>query len=127
MTNPIFERLPEAATTAILGLPAVARVIVANMEIAKPEWVGSLTQVSAFGLVAWIVFFMFRNWLPAIQAANAQQLKEQREDHTSSMQAMASAHAQAITTLANTFSESLKTQRSDLLALANHEHALKNS
>ncbi len=125
--NPLFERLPEAAAAAILALPAAVHAIVANLDIATPEWVGSLTQVSAFGLVAWIVFFMFRNWLPAIQAANAQLLKEQREDHTSSMQAMASAHAQAITTLANTFSESLKTQRSDLLALANHEHALKNS
>ena len=125
--NPLFERLPEAAAAAILALPAAVHAIVANLDIATPEWVGSLTQVSAFGLVAWIVFFMFRHWLPAIQAANAQQLKEQREDHTSSMQAMASAHAQAITTLANTFSESLKTQRSDLLALANHEHALKNS
>ena len=125
--NPLFERLPEAAAAAILALPAAVHAIVANLDIATPEWVGSLTQVSAFGLVAWIVFFMFRNWLPAIQAANAQQLKEQREDHTSSMQAMASAHAQAITTLANTFSESLKTQRSDLLALANHAHALKNS
>ena len=125
--NPLFERLPEAAAAAILALPAAVHAIVANLDNATPEWVGSLTQVSAFGLVAWIVFFMFRNWLPAIQAANAQQLKEQREDHTSSMQAMASAHAQAITTLANTFSESLKTQRSDLLALANHEHALKNS
>lgn len=130
MTNPIFDRLPEAATGAILGLPAVVHAIIAETGIATPEWVGSITQVSAFGLVAWIVFFMFTRWLPSLQAASAQQLKEQREAHTMALQAIADAHKQAVQTLASTFEASLKSQRTDLLAIADHQlenHAMKSA
>ncbi len=115
--NPLFERLPEAASASILALPAVVHAVIANLDIATPDWVGSLTQVSAFGLVAWIVFFMFTKWLPSLQAAAAEQLKEQREAHTVALQAIAEAHKQAITVLTSQFGESLQSQRKDLLEI----------
>jgi hypothetical protein len=106
-----------AISTFIVGAPAIVHAVVAEVGIPTPDWVGSLTQVSAFGLVAWIVFFMFTKWLPSLQAAAAEQLKEQRDAHTIALQAIADAHKQAITVLTSQFGESLKSQRQDLLEI----------
>lgn len=106
-----------AAVAAILGLPAAAHAIFSEMGATTPEWVGGLTQVSAFGLVAWIVFYMFSKWLPAIQSEHASQLEAQRNSHTEAMRTIAEAHAAAVQKMAESFTDNLKAQRADLLAL----------
>lgn len=124
----IFDHLPAWAAATILALPAGLRVIVAESGIPTPDWVGSLTQVSAFGLVAWIVFFMFTKWLPNIQQAHASQMAEQRTAHMESVRLLAESHAtavtsatkahsEAVTAMTSAFKESLQAQRVDLLAI----------
>jgi hypothetical protein len=118
--NPSFlaDRIPEAASLLILAIPAALHAIVAEAGVVPaPDWMGSVTQISAFGLVAWIVYYMFTSWLPKIQAANDAQLAAQREAHTVAMATIADAHASAIKEMTIAFSDSLKTQRADLLAI----------
>ena len=116
MTTPhAIDTITGSISALIVGAPAIIHAVIAEIGIPTPEWVGSLTQVSAFGLVAWIVFFMFTKWLPSLQAAAAEQLKEQREAHTVALQAIADAHRQAVTVLTAQFGDSLQTQRRDLL------------
>ncbi len=112
-----IDAITGAVSTFIVGAPVIIHAVVAEVGIPTPDWVGSLTQVSAFGLVAWIVFFMFTKWLPSLQAAAAQQLKEQRDAHTMALQAIADAHKQAITVLTSQFGDSLQSQRKDLLEI----------
>ncbi len=113
----MHDRIPELVSAAILGIPAAIHAIIAEAGVATPEWVGSLTQVSAFGLVAWIVFYMFSKWLPAIQAEHAAQLTAQREAHAAAMDTIATAHKEAIEAMTSTFATALKDQRADLTAL----------
>lgn len=124
----IDNHAPELATAAIVGVPAIMHAFFAEAGAQAPEWMGSVTQISAFGLVAWIVYYMFTAWLPKIQAANDAQLAAQREAHTvamatiadahaSAIKEMTQAHASAITQTTASFSENLKTQRADLLAI----------
>ena len=114
----LAEKMHELAALAIISIPAVLHAIVAEVTgVVMPEWIGSLTQVSAFGLVAWIVYYMFSTWLPNIQKAHTEQMCQQRDAHVEAMRAMASNHAQAIERITAAYSETLKTQRADLLAL----------
>lgn len=113
----MHERLPEIVSAAILGVPAAIHALIAESGVSTPEWIGSLTQVSAFGLVAWIVFYMFQKWLPAIQSEHTAQLIAQRDAHAKSMDTIAIAHKEAIKQLADTFAAALKEQRADLISL----------
>lgn len=127
--HPIFfDHLPAWASAAILAMPAAVHAVLAESGLATPDWVGSVTQVSAFGLVAWIVFFMFTRWLPNIQAAHASQMAEQRtahmeavkliaEAHAEAVQAASKSHSEAVLAMTNAFKESLQSQRVDLLAI----------
>ena len=123
-----FDHIPAWASGFILALPATIRLLVAESGLPTPEWVGSLTQVSAFGLVAWIVYYMFTKWLPNIQAAHAGQMAEQRnahmeaikliaEAHASATQCASKAHSDAVLSMTQAFKESLQSQRVDLLAV----------
>ena len=118
----------QIAVAAILGIPAGIHAVIAEVGVTAPDWIGSVTQISAFGLVAWIVFFMFTKWLPAIQAEHAVQLAEQRTSHALAAKTLADAHAAAIAKMSDSnavtmeklslaFTENLKQQRADLLAL----------
>lgn len=124
----LFDHMPAWASAAILGMPAALHLVIADAGVNTPEWVGSITQVSAFGLVAWIVFFMFTRWLPNIQAAHAGQMAEQRtahmeavkliaEAHAEAVQAASKSHSEAVLAMTNAFKESLQSQRVDLLAI----------
>ena len=111
------DRATEIAATAILAVPAIVHAVVDGVGGANtPDWVGSITQISAFGLVAWIVYFMFTTWLPNIQANHSSQLDAQREAHVEAMKTIADAHATAVSAMTAAFQESLKAQRADLLA-----------
>lgn len=109
--------IPQAASVLIMGIPALAHSMLADVTTQSPEWVGSITQISAFGLVAWIVYYMFTKWLPAIQSAHAEQMKEQRDAQSAATRIIADAHANAVSAMTTAFSESLKSQRADLLQL----------
>ena len=120
---------PPMATAGMLVLGAVATAV---GEVTA-DYVGTITQVSAFGLVAWIVYYMFTKWLPSIQAAHAAQMAEQRDGHVIAMQALAESHTTAIRTVADAaalatnnmtkaFTESLTQQRVDLVALIKLSH-----
>ena len=109
--------VPESAALTILGIPAVANAV-AEAPIPLPEWVGNASQISAFGLVAWIVYYMFSKWLPELQRQHALQVKEQMESHSKTIEALALGHREAMTTMAKTFSDNLNTQRGDLLILS---------
>lgn len=111
--NPIVQ----VVTAAILGIPAITHAVLAEASVTDFEWVGSITQISAFGLVAWIVWYMFSSWLPRIQDDQAKQLDAQREAHVEAMHELATSHCEAITKMTEAFSENLKQQRVDLLAM----------
>ena len=114
----ITDRTPELATALILGVPAAVHAVIAEVTGTEaPDWIGSVTQISAFGLVAWIVYYMFTQWLPDIQAAHAKQLDAQREAHTAAMQTIAEAHSTAVAGMTEAFKDSLQSQRADLLAI----------
>lgn len=113
----IVDHLPATVAAFIIAFPAAVRVLLAELPKTDAEGlVGSITQISAFGLVAWIVYYMFTKWLPAIQAEHNSQLTAQRDAHNSAMEALAEAHAKAIDKIADSFTDSIKTQRVDLLA-----------
>lgn len=115
----IMDHAPAAVAAFIVAFPAALRALLAEIPgvTEAPVWVGSITQISAFGLVAWIVYYMFTKWLPAIQAEHATQLEAQREAHKQTIEAMATSHSTAINRMTAAFEESLKTQRVDLLAI----------
>ena len=122
--------LLENSVCLILGVPAAAHWLIAEMPgpTVLPDWIGSATQISAFGLVAWIVYYMFSKWLPAIQGAHSDQLAAQREAHTAAMEGIADAHKIAMQSIAEAhkaavekmtmdFKDCLSVQRADLLAI----------
>lgn len=113
----LSERAPEMATGAILAIPATVHAILAEAGAEVPAWIGSASQISAFGLVAWIVFHMFSTWLPKQQEEHARQLKDQRDAHAIATETIAKAHADAITATSDAFKAALQQQRTDLLAL----------
>lgn len=120
----LVEHIPAAVSATILAIPALAHAIVAEVTGTEmPAWIGSVSQISAFGLVAWIVFHMFSTWLPKQQEEHARQLKDQRDAHAIATDTIAKAHAAAITANADAFKEALKQQRVDLLALRFTCHA----
>lgn len=110
--------IPEAAAILILGIPAGVNAFVSDAPIPMPEWVGNASQISAFGLVAWIVYYMFSRWLPEIQKQHAQQVKEQLEAHTKTIETLAAGHRDALAQMTKTFSDNLNQQRGDLLILS---------
>lgn len=107
----------ETAATAILAIPALVHVILAEVGTEAPAWIGSASQISAFGLVAWIVFHTFSTWLPKQQEEHARQLKDQRDAHVIATDTIAKAHVAAMTATSDAFKEALQQQRADLLAL----------
>lgn len=112
--------MPKFAALAIMGIPAGVHAFVAQATTPSapmPEWLGKVTEISAFGLVAWIVYFMFTKWLPALQLTHSTELEAQRKAHTEATKTLADAHAAAVMSLAKAFAESLQYQRTDLLAL----------
>jgi len=117
-TSFVADRTIEIATMLILAIPMVVHAAVDGVAGAQtPDWVGSITQISAFGLVAWIVYFMFTTWLPNIQSNHSAQLDAQREAHVEAMKTIADAHSTAVSAMTKAFQESLLSQRADLLAL----------
>lgn len=118
LSNWLDTLLPKALVVFILGFPAVIRATLGAIEGAPtPEWLGSATQISAFGLVAWIVYYVLSTWIPKMQDQSAQQLAAQRDAHRDAMNELAKAHSQAVDKIATSFQDSIKTQRLDLLAL----------
>lgn len=113
----LAEHTPAVVSGAILGIPAVTHAILAEAGAEVPAWIGSASQISAFGLVAWIVFHMFSTWLPKQQEEHARQLKDQRDAHAIATDTIAKAHAAAMTATSDAFKEALQQQRADLLAL----------
>jgi hypothetical protein len=113
----IMDHIPAVVSSAILAIPAVAHTLVAEAGIESPAWLGSVTQISAFGLVAWIVFHMFSTWLPKQQEEHAKQLADQRDVHTVATETIARAHVDAMKSASDSFKEALHQQRQDLLAL----------
>lgn len=113
----IADHTPAIVSGAILGIPALVHGVIAESGVQAPAWLGSLTQISAFGLVAWIVFHMFSTWLPKQQEEHARQLKDQRDAHALATDTIAKAHAEAMKEISTAFKESLQQQRQDLLAL----------
>jgi len=119
----VSDRGAEIASTAILAIPALDHAIMAEIGAEAPAWVGSVSQISAFGLVAWIVFHMFSTWLPKQQEEHARQLKDQRDAHAIATDTIAKAHADAMTATSEAFKSALQQQRQDLLALRFACHA----
>lgn len=116
--QPLTDKTLELAVATIVTAPAVVHAVVDGIGNADtPEWVGSLTQISAFGLVAWIVWYMFSKWLPQMQQNQVAQLEAQRDAHVEAMKELASAHRAAIESMTIGFSDNLKQQRTDLLAM----------
>ena len=127
MINP--SDAPRLAAASIIAIPAFFKILIAEIsQTVEPSWIGSITQISAFGLVAWIVFFMFTKWLPSMQESAALQLKEQRDAHVAAMTKVSDAHAKAmqdvsdshkdaVTHLTSAFENVMQTQRNDLIAL----------
>ena len=119
----LVEHTPAAVAATILALPAAVHAVLAEAEVAAPAWLGSITQISAFGLVAWIVFHMFSTWLPKQQEEHARQLKDQRDAHAVATDTIAKAHTAAMLATSDAFKEALSQQRKDLLALRFTCHA----
>ena len=116
--------VPEISALLILGIPAVINAVVADAPM--PEWIGNASQVSAFGLVAWIVYFTLSKWLPDLQtkhsehlkdmqAQHSEQMKNQREAHVAMMQQVTNTYSETLKDQREAFSQSLNTQRGDLL------------
>lgn len=119
----LVEHTPVAVSATILAVPAIDHAIMAEIGAEAPAWIGSVSQISAFGLVAWIVFHMFSTWLPKQQEEHARQLKDQRDAHAVATDTIAKAHAAAVTATSDAFKEALRQQRVDLLALRFTCHA----
>jgi hypothetical protein len=116
--QPFTDKTLELAVATIITAPAAVHAAVDGISNADtPEWVGSLTQISAFGLVAWIVWYMFSKWLPQMQANQVEQLNAQRDAHVEAMKELAGAHRAAIESMTLSFTDNLKQQRVDLLAM----------
>ena len=113
----LADHTPEIAATAILAIPTTVHAILAEAGAEVPAWIGSASQISAFGLVAWIVFHMFSTWLPKQQEEHARQLKDQRDAYAITTDTIAKAHAAAMSATSDAFKEALMQQRKDLLAL----------
>lgn len=119
----LIDHIPAVASAAILAIPATFHAILAEAGAEVPAWIGSASQISAFGLVAWIVFHMFSTWLPKQQEEHARQLKDQRDAHTLATDTIAKSHVAAMTASSEAFKDALKQQRLDLLALRFTCHA----
>lgn len=103
--------IPEAAAILILGVPALVNALIADANVPMPEWVGNASQISAFGLVAWIVYFTLSKWLPDLQTKHSEHIKSMAEQHNEQMRSQRDAHVQMMEQVTTTYSENLKDQR----------------
>jgi F0F1-type ATP synthase membrane subunit b/b' len=92
----------------------------------EAEWLKLIVNLGAFGLVSWLVYYVFKTMLPKITADFTAQLEAQRKSFGTTLDKVNERHHTLMREQRNEFRAELAQQRADFKAEVQRERDLFN-